>query len=235
MGPNGRGRRRSGSDADPDVSGHHPSPLPEPAAIEVRTATDADSAAAAALHATQITQGFLSLLGPRFLRRLYRRISRTPHSFLLVADTQGTVSGFIAGSTDVAGLYRSFLLRDGVPAALESAGPLISGWRRAIETLGHGSSGGEGVGRGAEVLAMAVDPACQGRGVGRMLMTSLLVELGTRGCDAAHVVIGVDNVGAVALHEQAGFVTVDRIELHSGTESLLMQWDRRPSADPDPA
>ncbi len=54
--------------------------------------------------------------------------------------------------------------------------------------------------------------------------------------DAAHVVVGADNAGAVSLYERAGFVTVERFELHAGTESLLMQWDRRPepSAPPPP-
>ena len=49
----------------------------------LRTGTVADAAAAAALHAGQISEGFLSILGPRFLTKLYRRVARTPGSFLL--------------------------------------------------------------------------------------------------------------------------------------------------------
>ena len=48
-----------------------------------------DAAAAAALHAGQIGEGFLTFLGPRFLRRLYRRVARTPGSFLLVVEDEG--------------------------------------------------------------------------------------------------------------------------------------------------
>ena len=48
-----------------------------------------DAAAAAALHAGRITEGFLPLLGPSFLGRLYRRICLDPGSFLLVADDGG--------------------------------------------------------------------------------------------------------------------------------------------------
>jgi hypothetical protein len=50
-------------------------------------------------------------------------------------------------------------------------------------------------------------------------------------------VVGADNTGAVHLYERSGFVTVDRFELHPGTVSLLMQWDRPPSlptTGPDP-
>ena len=52
----------------------------------LRTGTVDDAAAAAALHAGQISEGFLSILGPDFLRRLYRRIARTPDSFLLIVE-----------------------------------------------------------------------------------------------------------------------------------------------------
>ena len=84
----------------------------------LRTGTVDDAAAAAALHAGQISEGFLSLLGPSFLRRLYRRIARTPDSFLLIVEDGTDTVGFLAGSTDVSGLYRSFVLRDGIRRGL---------------------------------------------------------------------------------------------------------------------
>lgn len=237
MGPTGEGHRAPQVGPGNPCAPSSPSPEPIGAAdarfVAVRPATDADAIAAAALHAGQISQGFLSLLGTGFLERLYRRIGRSPESFLLIADSRGTTIGFIAGSTDVAALYRSFLLRDGIPAGLRAAGRLIAGWRRVLDTLGHGSSKGTGVGRGAELLAIAVDPSWQGRGAGRTLVAAFLDEVGTRGCDAAHVVVGADNTGAVALYERTGFATVERFELHPGTESLLMQWER--PASPMPA
>ncbi len=239
MGPNGRGRRgpdeearrAQGRPVDPSGALGRPSP----AVITVRRGTVRDAGSAAVLHASQISEGFLSFLGPHFLEHLYRRIALSDQSFLLVAQSEAGPAGFIAGSTDVSGLYRSFLWHDGVKAALGAAGRLVAGWRRVIETLRHGSAGGTGVGRGAELLAVAVDPSCQGRGVGRQLVGAFLDEVGNRGLEAAHVVVGADNTGAVSLYERAGFVTVDRFELHPGTESLLMQWDSpRPAAPGDP-
>jgi ribosomal protein S18 acetylase RimI-like enzyme len=191
----------------------------------VRVGTPADAPRAAALHAEGIAQGFLSLLGPRFLTRLYRRICLTPDSFLLVAERDAPV-GFIAGSTDVGALYRTFLWRDGAVAAALAARHLLVGWRRVFETLRHGDGGGPGSGRGAELLAVAVDRRSQGLGVGRQLVAAFLAEVSARGSDAAHVVVGADNTTATALYERAGFTTVERFELHPGTESLLLQWDR---------
>ncbi len=194
------------------------------APITVRGGRPSDAEVAASLHASQIGEGFLASLGTKFLTRLYRRIVATPTSFLLVAADGDGVVGFIAGSTDVGGLYKRFILRDGAAAFLESAPRLLGSWRHALETLRHGSSG-IGTGRGAELLSIAVSPTAQGRGVGRALVAAHLHEVVDRGGDASYVVVGADNAPAVALYRAAGFVTGAEIELHPGTTSLLMQWD----------
>ncbi len=216
--------------ADPAVDDRSASAGRRPSSvIDIRAGTAADAGVASALHASQISGGFLSLLGPRFLQHLYKRICASTHSFLIVAECDGQPAGFIAGSTDVSGLYKSFLWHDGIKAAAGAAGRVIKNWRRVLETLRHGSSGGAGVGRGGELLAVAVDPGWQGRGAGRMLVASFLDEVVGRGYDAAHVVVGTENSGAIALYQHAGFVTAVRFELHPGSESLLMQWDRPPT------
>jgi ribosomal protein S18 acetylase RimI-like enzyme len=189
--------------------------------LVVRTGTDGDSDTAAALHTGQIGEGFLTFLGPAFLRRLYRRIARAPESFLLVVEEGTTTVGFLAGSTDVAALYRAFLWRDGPAAALACSFRLLRSWRRVIETLRHGTGG---AGKGAELLAMAVDPAARGRGAGTFLVEEFLSEIRRRRQNAAHVVVAGGNETAVALYRRTGFEMVDRFELHAGTESLLMQW-----------
>jgi ribosomal protein S18 acetylase RimI-like enzyme len=194
----------------------------------VRPATVDDAAAAASLHVEQIGEGFLSLLGPGFLTRLYRRITRTPGSFLLVAEVDGRVVGFVAGSGDVGYLYRSFLLRDGVQAALGAAGRLAAGWRRVLETLRHASGDGVGRGRGTELLAIAVDPAAQGEGIGSALVDAFFAEVDARGDRSAYVVVASHNDRAIRMYGRAGFVPGGTVELHAGTRSLVLQWDRTP-------
>jgi ribosomal protein S18 acetylase RimI-like enzyme len=194
----------------------------------LRTGTVDDAAAAAALHAGQISEGFLSILGPGFLTRLYRRVARTPGSFLLVVQDGTETVGFLAGSSDVGGLYRSFVLRDGVSCAFACAGRILRSWRRVLETLRHGASGAAD---GAELLAVAVDPAVRGRGAGTLLVNGFLVEMRQRRQDAAHVVVAADNETAIALYGRAGFGAAEKFELHPGTESLLMRWPA-PQATP---
>jgi len=230
MGPNAEGGRDpTGESGRRPVTGGK-GEVPEPSlSVTIRRAGESDAPAVARLHADQISEGFLSFLGPRFLARLYRRIVRDPDSFLLVADLGGHHVGFISGSTDVRGLYRRFLVRDGIPAAWSAAPRLIVGWRQVVETLGHGTSGGAGgatgTGPGAELLSVAVAPDRQGRGLGRRLVESFLGELESRSCPSGHVVVGAGNVGAVALYERCGFVVAERFELHAGTPSLSMRWD----------
>jgi ribosomal protein S18 acetylase RimI-like enzyme len=202
------------------------------ARVVVRPGTGADAAAAAALHAGSISDGFLAALGPAFLSRLYRRVTRSPDAFLLVADDDGRTAGFIAGALDLRALYRRFILHDGIAATLSSLPLLLRSWRHAWETLRHGTggSGGNGGGDGpasdamyAELLSIAVDPAWRGRHIGTQLVDGFLSELERRGVRRAQVVVGADNTAAIALYEDRGFETDGSFELHRGTRSLLMR------------
>ena len=117
-------------------------------------------------------KGFLTILGPSFLRRLYRRVARTPGSFLLVVEDGTDTVGFLAGSTDVSGLYRSFVLRDGVCRCVRLRRPAASllapgAWRPFATARAAPPTG-------AELLAVAVDPAVRGRGAGTLLVDGFL-------------------------------------------------------------
>jgi ribosomal-protein-alanine N-acetyltransferase len=188
--------------------------------VALRAGTVDDLDAVAQMHCGAIAEGFLSSLGPRFLARLYRRILRAPESFLFVADEEGAVAGFIAGSMSLGALYRSFVIRDGVLAALSAPGRVITSLPRVLETLRHGAA--PAAAGSGELLAVAVGPAWRGQRIGEALVTQFLGELRRRGASAAHVVLGADNVAAVALYRASGFEPAHTIEMHKGTSSLLM-------------
>ena len=203
----------------------------------IRRGTTVDATAAARLHAEQITTGFLSFLGPKFLERLYRRVVRWEGGLLLVAVDQGAgteaVVGFIAGASPISALYRQFLIHDGVAAALGTVGPLLRSWRKVLETLRHGTTSGPGVGRGPEVLSIAVDDGFQGNGLGAALVRGFIDAIIADGTAETYIVIAQDNEPSLALFERCGFVPAEVFELHAGTTSVVLQWDH-PSEDDSP-
>ncbi|MGZ8734937.1 MAG: GNAT family N-acetyltransferase [Acidimicrobiia bacterium] len=194
--------------------------------MTVRLARADDVPRLAELHATRMTEGFLSALGPRFLRILYRRIVASSDAFAHVAEEpiDGTVAvvGFAAASLDVSDLYRRFVLRDGVIAGIAAAPRLLGSWRQVLETLRY-PAGTDDL-PDAEILSVAVDPRATGRGVGAQVVDAATGELTRRGVTAAKVVTGADNVAALALYERCGFVCRAQIAVHEGTPSEVLVW-----------
>lgn len=188
----------------------------------IRPGTRADAAAAARLHAGQIGEGFLSSLGPRFVTLLYRRIVAWPRSFLLVAEEDGTVVGQAAATEDVGGLYRQFLLRDGLVAGAVAAPHLLRNWRSTLETLRYPSA--EGDLPAAELLAVAVDSGWRGRGIGKALVVAANEELARRGVANARVVCAASNAPALGLYRSSGFRSAATIEVHADTRSEVLTW-----------
>jgi ribosomal protein S18 acetylase RimI-like enzyme len=190
--------------------------------MKVRVGTETDVGLAATMHASEISEGFLPSLGHPFLARLYRRVVRSPRSFLFVADDDGRAVGFVAGSEDVGALYRAFLVHDGVPAAVRALPRIVRSSRRVFETLRY-PAGGTDLPR-AELLAIAVAPDARSRGVGHALVEAFTAELRLRNVDGARVVVAADNERAVRMYEACGFKPATRIEVHEGTASQVLTW-----------
>ncbi len=194
--------------------------------MSVRLAGDADTARLAHLHASRITDGFLPSLGPAFLDRLYRRIVRSTDSFAYVAtdDADGHVVGFAAATIDIGKLYRSFVLRDGLVAGIVAAPRLVRSWRRVLETVRYPSSEGADL-PAAEILAVAVEEAAGGRGIGTLVVDAATRRLAERGEAAVKVVTGSDNTVALRLYERCGFAVQTRVEVHEGVSSEVLVWN----------
>jgi ribosomal protein S18 acetylase RimI-like enzyme len=175
------------------------------------------------LHATEIDEGFLPTLGPRFLTHLYRRVTRSPSSFAFVADDGGTVVGFAAGTEHLRALYRAFLLHDGVRAGLAAAPRLARSWRAVIETLRYPARDAADL-PPAELIAIAVGSTARGRGLGRELVGAVTDEFARRGVAAARVVAGADNDAALGLYRACGFRTAATLHVHRGTASEVLTW-----------
>jgi len=63
-------------------------------------------------------------------------------------------------------------------------------------------------GRSFGVLAVAIDPAAQGFGLGKLLMNHLEIVAAEQGYNRMHLTVGMDNAGATAFYERLGWTRV---------------------------
>ncbi len=196
-------------------------PMLEPV---IRKAEDRDIPHLARLHAEAIATGFLPRLGSGFMERLYAAMLSFDGAEIFIADGAWRPVGFVAGVTDVGAFYKHFLRHHGVGAGLAAAPRLLrpSIMRRAWETLTYGGDHDE---VRAELLAMAVDEEARRRGLATRLGAELTSALSARGEERVKVVVGAENVIAIAAYEKMGFVPSGSIEVHAGERSEVLTWE----------
>jgi glycosyltransferase involved in cell wall biosynthesis/ribosomal protein S18 acetylase RimI-like enzyme len=189
-----------------------------------RSATPVDATSIARLHLDMIDTGFLSSLGVGFLRLLYRSLIESNHGTVTVAETDGVIVAFIAGTDDTGAFYKQFLRSHFLEAMWRLLPAVVRPrtWKRMWETVRYG--GGKGS-VAAELLSMAVAPKAQGSGLGSRLVDTLLDQMKARGVDQVKVVAGDGNQAAISLYSRCGFEFSRGLEVHRGVRSLEMIWN----------
>jgi ribosomal-protein-alanine acetyltransferase len=64
----------------------------------------------------------------------------------------------------------------------------------------------------ARLYSIAVDPACEGQGLGRALLKTSEKDARTHGCKTLRLEVRIDNRRAIALYEKNGYARFDEIE-----------------------
>jgi glycosyltransferase involved in cell wall biosynthesis/ribosomal protein S18 acetylase RimI-like enzyme len=194
-----------------------------PTALEggghMRPARPDDAPALASIHRRALPDAFLSSLGERFLRRLYRALATDKKAIALVAEDAEGVVGFATGVVSVRRFYRRFFLRHGLPAVFavvpRLARPSLA--RRLRETATYPQRAGSMP--DAELLSIAVAPERASRGVGRVLAEATIAGLAERGATEVKVVVSADNEGANRFYARVGFQPLAGIAVHDGAMS----------------
>lgn len=200
-----------------------------PGDFAVRRAFVADAPSIAALHAGSIASGFLSTLGVRFLGYLYSSLIKDDGGMVYVSEVDGTIVGFVAGTTDTGAFYRRFLKERWLGAAVRLA-PIVlrpMRWPRVWETVRYGTA--EDLDVRAELLSMAVAPHARGRRMGASLVNALTDQAKRDGIEEMRVVVAADNGPAIALYRTSGFSDPRRLEVHSGEDSMELRWRSLPA------
>lgn len=82
----------------------------------------------------------------------------------------------------------------------------------------------------ADVLTIAVHPDCWGRGIGSLLLGTLIDEARRRGCDEVFLEVRADNDRAHGLYQRRGFTEIGVRRGYyqpSGTDAIVMRKDLR--------
>jgi ribosomal protein S18 acetylase RimI-like enzyme len=165
--------------------------------IEIRPMLTKDVDAVTAVHLTAFRGFFLSFLGPRFLRELYRAILADEEGIAFVAAHGDRVIGFVAG-TGSGGFYRRAAKRRWFRFGVASIGALLrkpSVARRLVRAI---YAPPKTLSEGALLMSLAVDPTVQGSGAGKLLTRAFVDRARESGVSA--VVLTTDKVGNDAVN-----------------------------------
>jgi ribosomal protein S18 acetylase RimI-like enzyme len=159
--------------------------------VEVRPATLSDAQRMAEIHVAAWRTAYLEVMDQAFLAGLNVTDRREMWERALTSRGEGS---YLAGQLD--NVVRGFCVF-GPARDTELAGVACNG-----QELGEGDTVGE-------LVALNVEPAYWGRGVGYCLARNALAELAYANYSAVYLWVVESNVRAISLYERLGF-------LHSG-------------------
>jgi ribosomal protein S18 acetylase RimI-like enzyme len=170
--------------------------------------TPADLGPVVEVHTRAFKGFFLTFLGPQFLAELYHAILDDLSGIALVCERSSQLLGFVAGSTQPAGLYRR-LLRERWHRFALAALPAVLRRPRTARRLLRALRAPEQVSATAGIgtlMSIAVSPEVQNSGVGRQLVTAFLAEAKERGLVAVDLTTdSMDNEAANQFYRKLGF------------------------------
>lgn len=198
----------------------------------VSMATD-HVAQVAALHQTGIHTGFLSSLGPRFLKQLYKAIPAASSGFVFVGVRGQDVLGFVACTELLGGLYKQALKKRGLAMGLALVPRAFrpSVFKRIIETLFYPSKIADDFPK-AEVLSIVVDESMRGKKLASQLIARAVAEFRSRGIRKVKVLVWDQNLAAKRFYEKCGFLLAGHCPHHEEVlDVYVMTIDREGEAD----
>jgi GNAT superfamily N-acetyltransferase len=162
----------------------------------VRPSAPAEIDAMVKVHLRSFPGFFLTFLGRKFLKQLYRGILMDPSGIVWIVKEEDRLLGFVAGTLEPAGFYSRLIKNRLFGFALASIWPLL---RRPgiFLRLWHAlrkPAESKAIPKGTALLmSIAVDPAVQNQGVGKMLTEAFCDECARQG--ASQVCLTTDRDG----------------------------------------
>ncbi len=135
------------------------------------------------VHIKSFPNFFLTFLGSNFLFLLYKMVSKEKNGILIVAKDSNKVVGFVAGVIDQYEFFKKLVFKykwkfafTSVKAILKKPkilARLLRALKRSDESIRYSSK--------TYLMSIAVHPAYQGRGIGKILIEELFKEVIKKG------------------------------------------------------
>jgi ribosomal protein S18 acetylase RimI-like enzyme len=177
----------------------------------------------AQVHLRAFPQSALSCLGGEAVRRYYEWQLAGPHEhefvglwhegnlvgYAVAGVSRGAMSGFVRRNAGF--LARRILMQPWLICTSRFRGRLKLGLRSlSRKKPSPPPARAPSAGRSFGVLAVAIDPAAQGLGLGKLLMNHLETAATERGYGHMHLSVAADNTRAIAFYERLGWQKVVR-------------------------
>jgi len=177
----------------------------------------------ASIHKAEIKEGFLSTLSVSFLSLLYLSLSNSPHSFLIFAEEEGEIIGFICGGIDTNKVMKQFIMRHGIFVIPKLISSFFSPKKitRILETLFYPAQKVNYDLPKPEILNFCVSSESQSKGVGKKLFYALIDKFRQIGVDQIKIVTGENQKEAQKFYESLSAEKVAEIEVHKGIRSSI--------------
>jgi len=171
---------------------------------------------AAKLHIEGINTGFISSLGQDFVTVLYKAIAESQDSFGYVAIKENEVVGFATFTTNLNGLYKSIIRKNGLKFIFMLFRKMFS-WGvicKIFETLFYPSRIKKLQLPEAEFLSMAVAPKARGHSLATRFVKTGFDECRRRGIQELKIMAAI-KIGPInKMYEKFGFKVITQIENH---------------------
>jgi len=187
-----------------------------------RLANKKDCFKIAEIHFQEIKWGFLSRLGEKFLCYFYQAMVNSQNAFLIIAEDNNSVIGFVSGCANLKKFYKEFIRKYGFKVSFillrKFFSPNIVG--KILETMKYSGQEKKDLPK-AELLGIAVLSEFQGQGISRQLLDSFFIEMKKRNIESFKVIVGENLDRAVRFYEKNDFKFHSKSFVHKDMPSRI--------------
>lgn len=192
--------------------------------VEIMEMTVEHTGQVANLHISGIHKGFISTLGVKFVTALYVAIAESNYGFGFVALERNKVIGFSSFTTNLNGLYKSIIFKNGFRFMFILAWKMLSSKtiKKIFETLLYPNRIKKMDTSRAEFLSMVVTKEGRGKGLATNLMERGFIKCSEQAIEKIKILARADLKAINSMYSKYGFDLIGQIESHGVVSNVYV-------------